>query len=59
MIFHCIEFFGTDVIGQGLADVVAKKKSDVKKGALAALETELLEDTKMHIADSTEECQQV
>jgi hypothetical protein len=44
---------------QGLADVAAKKKSDVKKGALAAFETELLEDTKMHIADSTEECQQV
>lgn len=43
----------------GLADVAAKKKSDVKKGALAAFETELLEDTKMHIADSTEECQQV
>lgn len=43
----------------GLADVAAKKKSDVKKGALAALETEFLEDTKMHIADSTDECQQV
>ncbi|KAG0627782.1 hypothetical protein M758_2G227700 [Ceratodon purpureus] len=43
----------------GLADVAAKKKSDVKKGALAALETELLEDTKMHVADSTDECQQV
>lgn len=44
---------------QGLADVAAKKKSDAKKGALAALETELLEDTKMHVADSVEECQQV
>jgi len=46
-------------IEQGLADVAAKKKSDVKKGAISALETELLEDTKMHIADSAEECQQV
>jgi hypothetical protein len=42
---------------QGPPDVAAKKKADVKKGALAAFETELLEETKMHIADSKEECQ--
>lgn len=43
----------------GLDDVSAKKKSEVKKSAQAALQSELLEDTKMHVADSQEECQQV
>lgn len=44
---------------QGLSDVAVKKKSEVKKTAFAAMQTELLEDTKLFTADSTEECQQV
>jgi len=43
----------------GLSDVAVKKKSEVKKTAFAAMQTELLEDTKLFTADSTEECQQV
>lgn len=36
-----------------------KKRSDVKKSAFAAMQPELLEDTKLYTADSVEECQQV